>query len=88
MENCLTRKSPYKAFPLYSDRAALRQDEVAVLATERIKAGQRGIIARHSEKPLAIGLVQQAPSRYVALQARVRQSILMRSIVPLSGNQA
>jgi hypothetical protein len=48
--------------------AAFRQDEVAVGVAERIKPDQGSVVAGHLEKPCALRVVQQAPSRHCALR--------------------
>jgi hypothetical protein len=68
--------------------ATLRQNKIPVVVTDGIKPDQGGIVVRHSEKAVAVGVVQQAPSRHRALRLFVRQSILSRSIAVLSGNHA
>jgi hypothetical protein len=50
------------------------------------KPDQGAILLRHSELPFAIGIIQEAPSRDCIVCLPVRQSILCRSIAPLSEN--
>jgi hypothetical protein len=47
--------------------AALRQNEIPVGFAERIKPDQGAIVVRRSEQPLAIGVIQEAPSRHCIL---------------------
>jgi hypothetical protein len=62
--------------------AAFRQGKVAVGAAERTEPDQGGVITARLEKPCALGVIQQAPSR------RCAPSDASQSVANLSWNHA